>query len=200
MTSRMRKSRRFRCRTVIFYLCAGFLLNLVVTYSCWFRIGFVEFGFDSIYWQIDHADAIGYHQNGHRFGVHGRAQSISTFEPSPLSFSYNALLNDDVVERDTTIVNTWELGVSFGWPFFCVSASDFERKTRFVDTDMNMATTDKIKWTTVDITPQPKWYYGGVRTGSKSWPFNSIPIAVRPLGLIANTIIYALFVLGIYHS
>jgi hypothetical protein len=193
MISRMRKSRRFKCRTLLFFVFVGFLVNLVVTYACWIRAGFIEFGYDSKYWQVDHVDVFGYRQIGYRFGVHGWANSISTFEPNQLSFSYHALLDDDVVDRDTTIVNTLEFGASFGWPFFCVSNSEITRNTKSITAGMNFATVDTIKGTTVDITPQPKWYFGGVRTGINNWPYFSIPVAVQLRYLVANVVIYSVF-------
>ncbi len=161
-------------------------------------MGFVEFDYDSKYWQVDHVDTSGYRQNGYRLGVHGWANSNFTFAPKPLSFGYDTILDEDVIEWDTTIANTEEFGASYGWPFLCITQNILVRKTRQLEAGMNFATVDAVKWTTVDISPQPKWYYEGIRTGIDSfWPFYSIPIAVQPLHFLANTLIYSVFVLGI---
>lgn len=191
MTSRMRDKRRFKCRTLLFFVFTGFLMNLVVTYACWIRVGFIEFDYMSKYWQVEAVDVFGYRQNGYRLGVHGWANSDIFTDPSHTLFNRKDVQMENIFEHDTTIVRTEDIGNSFGWPLLCVSEKTVSQNTRFIPAGSNLLSLTSIKGVTIDLTPKPKWYFSGLQTGINSWHFYSIPIAVKPFGLVLNTGIYA---------
>ena len=198
MISRMRKSHTQHRRSLLFYLVLGLLLNIVIAYSCGGLAGALGFSYsDGAYgdWDLFIESEDGWASNGTAFGISGWLDEYYVTDPSDF-YSDDMMI---VSEEGGTIYATRSSGNRIGWPLQCIQHSQkwievtrLRSKAESKDKGRVIAKTD------TEITPTPHWYFKGIKTNLKNSIFYQIPVQIRPLQFLVNTLFYSIVLYAIH--
>ena len=192
----MRNTQTHHRRRIIFYVVLGIFINFMVANSSGWRAGALGFsGADNGYGDWTHFVEFegGWESKGTTFGVSGWIDEHYTTDPPDL---YSE--DDDLSDQAGTLHSTMTGGTRIGWPFRCIQMSEvWHEETVFgpaIENERRSITNQKT-----DQTPTPYWYYKGIETKLNNSVLYRVPVQIRPIQFLINTLFYSIVMFGVLH-